>query len=375
MTAPADDLRPPRILFIPDLGDVRTSERTPVLFRLLRERHPMSGLRLPLDRFVYDTHRARLPRYALYLLGEALGGLRGLRTARARGLQVAFCETPHHALIGLWVARVLGLRCVWDSHGNALLFAKSVGKGPIYTFLSVGLDRFLARRVDLLVTVTERDADAYTEMGIDRSKVFVVPTSVQISELDRLVAAVPHPPPKEGRPVILFFGNFRYAPNREALRFVNERLAPHLEREGIPAEIHLAGRDIPRTSLHPSVRNLGFVENLPACIRHADLCIVPVWTGVGMLTKVVDIMAAGTPAVLTTFAASGIPEIRDGVHARIAADEASFCSLVADSLRHPATMAALARNARRLVQETYDWAVQVPRLDRRIAALLDSPAG
>ncbi len=346
-----------------------------MLFQLLGERHPMAGLRLPLDRFVYDTRRARFPRYVLYLLDEVFGGLRGLWTARDQGLQVAFCETPHHALVGLWVARVLGLRCVWDSHGNALLFAKSVGKGPLYTFLSAGLDRFLARHVDLLVTVTERDAEAYVEMGVDRSKVLVVPTSVQVSEVDRLVSTVPPRAPRDGRAVLLFFGNFRYAPNQDAIRFINDRLAPFLEREGLPVELRLAGRDVPQAGLHPSIRNLGFVENLPACIREADLCIVPVWTGVGILTKVVDIMAAGTPAVLSAFAASGIPEIRDGVHARVAEDEATFCARVAESLRQRASMAALARNARRLVQEKYDWAVQVPRLDGRIAALVESPAG
>lgn len=367
--------RPPRILFLPEIEDPGTSERTPMLRRLLREHHEVLGLRFPLGRLVYDTSRPKVPRYLLYVVDEALGALRGLRLARAHRLQLAFCETPHHALVGLWIARVLGLRCVWDSHGNALLFAKSVGKGKVYTFLSSALDRFLARRVDFLITVTERDADAYVAMGVRRSRIQVVPTSVALGEVDRLLGSAPGPVPSEGRKRLLFFGSFKYAPNLDSFRFINDQLAPYLEKEGLSVEIQIAGRDLPQDGLHPSVRPLGFVENLPGCIRDADLCVVPVWNGVGILTKLVDIMAAGTPAVVTEFAASGIPELHDGVHARIARSPREFCELVTGALRHPATMRAMADNARRLVQERYDWGVQAPRLERLLESLVYQAGG
>lgn len=341
---------------------------------LLRGRHEVVGLSFPLDRFVYDTGRGKAPRYALYPVAEAIGALRGLRLVRSRRLQVAFCETPHHALVGLWLSRLLGLRCIWDSHGNALLFARSVGKGKLYTFLSASLDRFLARRVDLLITVSERDAGAYAEMGAPRSRVQVVPTSVRLAEVDRQIESGPRRDAPAARRSLLFFGNFRYAPNLEALRFINDRLAPYLERLGMPVEIRIAGRDVPGMDFHPYVRPLGFVDNLPGCIRAADLCIVPVWTGVGILTKLVDIMAAGTPAVVSDFATSGIPEIRHGTHALVASSPEEFCRLVAEALRRGEEMQGLARNARRLVQETYDWSVQAPRLERMIETLV-SPAG
>ena len=371
-TAEADALR---ILFLPSVQEDATSDRSPALLRMLRRRHEVVGLPFPWDPYLYDPRRSKPARYLLYVLDKLLAGIRGVRVARDRGVDLAFCETPHHALVGLGIARLLGLPCVWDSHGNALLFARSVGKGPLYTFLSSRLDRFLGRRVDLLITVTERDAAAYEAMGVPRSRIRVVPTSVDVDQVD-LRAGLGEPvPPWDGRKTLLFFGSFAYEPNRRALEFINRRLAPFLERERIPCEIRIAGRDVPRTAMHPTVRRLGFVENLHAWIRASDLCIVPVWTGVGILTKVVDIMATGTPAVLSGFATAGIPEIRYGVHALVASTEDAFCAAVAHALRHPAEMRVMARNARGLVEARYDWRVQEPRLEEMLETLRTQPRG
>lgn len=372
-------MEPPRILFIPRVEEDRTSDRTPALLRLLRNRHEVVTLPFPWDRYLYDPSRPKPPRYVLYVADKLLGVVRGIRLARQAKIQLTFCETPHHALVGLGISRILGVPCVWDSHGNAQLWARSMRKGRAYTFLTTWMDRFLGRRVDLLITVSKTDADAYEEMGVPPARLRVIPTSVNVEQVEReasrdLSEDAPWPG-TPGRKTLIFFGSFKYAPNLDALRFISERLAPYLEREGIPCDIVVAGRDLPKTELHPWIRPVGFVENIHAWVRRADLCVVPIWNGVGILTKVVDTMATGTPLVVSSFATLGIPELRDGVHALVADRPEVFPELVAAALRDPERMKEMARNARGLVGERYDWRVYEPVLEELLTDLSDRGGG
>ena len=165
------------------------------------------------------------------------------------------------------------------------------------------------------------------------------------------------------RPILLFFGSFQYAPNREALEYIDRVLAPSLENGGFHGEIRIAGRDIPAIASHPRVRVLGFVPDLLEAIRSADLCIVPVWHGAGVLTKVLDCMAAGVPTVLSAFAADGVPEVRDGVHAYVARDQESFPNRLIEALRSPNRWSTMAASARELIETHYSWESQKARVE------------
>lgn len=345
------------ILFIPDAQGNRTSERTPIIFGMLRERHEVIGLPSPWDRIMYDPGRPKAPRAVLYVLDKVLLAWRGLRLARRNRVGVIVCDTVHHAVAGVFIARLLGIRCVWDSHGNGKLLYESLAKGRTSVRLITWLERFIGKRVDALITVSARDAAAYAQMGLAPSKVHIIPVSVQVREIDANVSGESGgtSPRSRARAVLLFFGSFGYPPNREALDFVNDELAPGLARFGIRCEIHIAGRDIPAMRFDPLVRAVGFVPNIYASIRDATLCIVPVKRGVGALTKVLDAMAVGTPIVMSDFAAKGIPEVRHGEHAFVAATDEEFLRCITQALSDPDACVAMTRRARELVEQKFDW--------------------
>lgn len=360
-----------RILFVPDVEKVGTSERSPALYRLLKGSYEVIGLTAPWDRFIYDTDRAKFPRYLLYLLDKALLVWRGISLVRQHHIELVFCETAHHAIPGLIISRILGIRCVWDSHGNVKLFAESVGKGWFYSRLAATLEGFLGKRVDALITVAQQDLEAYVRMGVPSSNIHVIPTCVSLSEIGSKESHEQDSSQTRRHasttPIILFFGMFKYAPNREALEFINATVAPYLERNGIQCEIWIAGKDIPDMPFHPFIDVLGFVPDLYACIRSANLCVIPLWKGQGVegavLTKVLDVMAVGTPAVLSEYSARGIPGIQHGTHAFVASTEQEFLHLVLEALSNPEACIPMARQARKLIEEEYDWESQRPRLE------------
>ncbi len=360
-----------RILFIPDVEWARTSERTPLLYRMFQEKHQVVGLRSPWDRKIYDPSKPKVPRYLLYFVDRVLLTLRGIRLAHAKRSEVVFCATAHHAMVGLVIAKVLGIRCVWDSQGNVRLFAESVGKGRFFTLGSVLMERFLGRRVDALITVTERDARAYVEMGVPASKIHLIPIFVDLATITELAVQGAGPRAtargERGVPALLFFGSLKYAPNLEALEYINDTLAPYLEQNGMRCEIQIAGRDLPERAWHPYLRLLGFVAPIYGTIRSADLCIVPIWKGVGTLTKVLDAMAAGTAQVLSSFAAELAPGVHDRVNAFVAPSREAFPPLVLEALRDREAREAVARNGRALVAERYDLRRYAEMLDRILA--------
>jgi len=189
-----------RILFVPLPDEGRTSERTPTLYRLMRERFPVLGLPSPRDRLLYDPSRARLPRFLLYLVDKVLLFLRGVVIAHRFRTTVVFCETAHHAVAGLAIARVLGIPCVWDSHGNGKLLYEALGKDRLSVRFVETLERFLGRRVNHLITVTDVDAAAYTSMGLPKEKVHVIPSCVSLRELDGGAPRPTEPDPIAGGP-------------------------------------------------------------------------------------------------------------------------------------------------------------------------------
>ncbi|TLZ64572.1 MAG: glycosyltransferase family 4 protein [Methanobacteriota archaeon] len=368
---------PLRILVIPKAESSGTSERSPSLYRLMRSRHRVAALEAPWDGILYNPSRARWPRLFLYIVDKILLGLRGLVYARRFRAQVVFCETAHHAIAGLAIAKILGIRCVWDSHGNGKLFYESLGKSRLAVRLIGAFEKFLGNRVDALMTVSGVDAAAYVSMGLDPSKIHVVPVFVNLHEIDSTLQSSSSPPtaPTSGRPALIFMGSFGYSPNREALEWANDVLAPYLERRGTPCEIWIAGREIPKVPFHPYIRPLGFVPNIYACIRSASLCIVPVRRGVGMLTKVIDSMAVGTPVVLFDFAAKGIPELRAGFNAYVATTDSEFLRDVEEALSDPEGRRAMSVRARRLVEQKFDREAYAGQLDAIIRGPTGVPGG
>jgi glycosyltransferase involved in cell wall biosynthesis len=350
-----------KVLIIPEIDMPPTSERTPEIYRRLMRRHEVVGLRPRWDNIIYDVDRPAILRVPPYILDKIDLIVRGLKIARREKPDAIFCETYHHALVGVAIGKLLGIPCIWDSHGNVLLFAQSAGKGRLFTLAAGTIERLLGRTVSALVTVSEVDANAYVRMGVPREKILVFPSCVDVEDIDRRVRERRRKklaaPRVEGEaPIILFFGSFKYGPNRDALQFVNEVLAPALARSGTRFRIQVAGRDIPDMTFHPSIEILGFVPDIYPCIADADVAIVPLWKGVGILVKALDVMAVGTPVVAADFLAKGIPQLQDGVHALLADTPERFIELVREVALNPIPWQPMAARGKELVIQYYDWA-------------------
>lgn len=155
----------------------------------------------------------------------------------------------------------------------------------------------------------------------------------------------PFPIRSEGPLRGVFFGNFEYGPNLEALQFLCHVLAPALAPEGI--RFRVAGPSVTAKSrmlrVPPNVEIHGFQDDIEAFASDCDFGILPLFHGEGILLKTLTLMGYGMPLVATTKAAAGTG-LRHGVDALIADDLAEMVHSVR-ILSDPSLREAMGRNA------------------------------
>jgi glycosyltransferase involved in cell wall biosynthesis len=139
-----------------------------------------------------------------------------------------------------------------------------------------------------------------------------------------------------------------------------------------PSRTFLVVGSVARPERGDGVVATGPVPDMKPFLAAADAALCPVAHGGGTKIKLLESMAAGLPLVTFPEALSGTAA-RDGEHVLCAErSEASLLQCL-DALNGDGDRGArLAANARRLVEERYDWARIARNLERTLAALVQT---
>jgi glycosyltransferase involved in cell wall biosynthesis len=106
-------------------------------------------------------------------------------------------------------------------------------------------------------------------------------------------------------------GNFRHAPNWDAVLWLKQQLWPLIRQRLPDAELHIYGAYPPpkATALHNEKEGFlvkGWVEDAHLVMRQAKVLLAPLRFGAGIKGKLVDAMINGTPSVTTTIGTEGM---------------------------------------------------------------------
>jgi hypothetical protein len=119
------------------------------------------------------------------------------------------------------------------------------------------------------------------------------------------------PTPFADRAHFLSIGNFRHAPNWDAVLWMKTAIWP-LIREQLPtAQLHIYGAYTPpkATALHNSAQGfhvMNWAEDALQVMSAARVCLAPLRFGAGIKGKIVDAMICGTPNVTTPIGAEAM---------------------------------------------------------------------
>lgn len=225
---------------------------------------------------------------------------RAYREIHRAGIEVIVSTSLIAGLHGALLKLATGRRFWMDEHNVEWHCSKRYGHRLWWLiFLLEGL---VLQVADHVTCVSDEDRERLIKsFFLPPDKVTVAPNGVDFSAL----AEVGTPAVKRSaRKRVLFFGVLDYPPNRQAVEFLGDEIAPKLS-PGV--EIRVAGRggkDL--VERFPALNFLGFVDDIHALVHESDGLVVPIFSGGGTRMKILETIACGRPVVSTACGAEGI---------------------------------------------------------------------
>ncbi len=185
---------------------------------------------------------------------------------------------------------------------------------------------FSAAQAPELTDVAQTDLCMRELAAIYRSDLSLIISEVEIDWLQRqfnVPAALLHwcpllvnsaeagGPDFHDREHMLSIGNFRHAPNWDAVLWLKQAVWPRIRARLPRAQLHVYGAYTPpkATALHNAAEGFlvkGWAPDALHVMRGARLALAPLRFGAGIKGKLVDAMQCGTPSITTPIGAEGM---------------------------------------------------------------------
>lgn len=201
---------------------------------------------------------------------------------------------------------------------------------------------------EVALNLTVSDADRTRLETAAGGRYLVVPNGVDLETMGETTT------PGSGA---VFVGPGSWLPNRDAMLFFCSQILPAI-REATPGlqvtwvgRVDGADRD---WFERQGVRMTGYVPDVRPWVRDAACAIVPLRAGTGTRIKILEAWGLGKAVVSTTIGCEGLAAI-DGENLLVRDDPREFARAVVELERDPEQRRRLGANARRTVEQRYDW--------------------
>ncbi|MBK9122246.1 MAG: glycosyltransferase [Chloroflexi bacterium] len=205
---------------------------------------------------------------------------------------------------------------------------------------------------DLVVAVSQEDADALTALGPDRP-IAVVPSAIDPANYSNLT-----PAPNVFPNTIVFTGKMDYRPNVDAALWFTDDVLPAVRKRVPSARFMIVGQQphsrLDRLREVDGVTVTGFVPEVGPYLAAAAVYVAPLRMGSGTRLKLLEAMAAGCAIVSTSTGAAGLTE--EARSSMLIADDADeLAKHIVGVLVEPERAASMRERAMSVVNKTYSW--------------------
>jgi len=219
----------------------------------------------------------------------------------------------------------------------------------------------LCRQMNAVLTTSQNDANALGDVGADPKKIAVIPIAIDCTKFQMISRPT-------GALNILILGTLFYPPNADGVRWFIREIFPLIQKKLDGVHLTIVGARPPReigdfARRNPqSVTVTGYVPDLKPYLDQAAVMVVPVRVGSGMRVRLLEAFARGIPVVTTSIGVEGI-EANHEEDLLIADQEPGFAQQTIRLLQDEGLRDRLTANARRLVEQKYDWRRVLPKLE------------
>ncbi len=221
-------------------------------------------------------------------------------------------------------------------------------------------ERRLLRAFDRVIAVSRDDAQALRNLEPGLSPT-VIPNGVDCEYF----VYRPAVGAARAAPCVVFTGTMDYRPNVDAAVWFVRAVLPLVRREVPAATFLVVGANpapaVRRLSGESGVEVTGAVVDVRPYLAQSRVYALPMRIGGGVRLKALEAMAAGLPLVSTGLGCAGI-EAEPGRHYLRADDATAFARRLVDVLTGKVACDQLVAEARRLMEERYDWRRLCPAL-------------
>lgn len=276
-----------------------------------------------------------------------------VKQVRCEGYQILHAHTPRTALVTALVSLRSGVPWCYHVHSPT---SRDSTRGFVNRVNAL-MEQVAIRSCTRLITVSKSLRREMLRLGVDRSRLTVVPNGVP--------AIDPIDPTQRLDCERWRLGLIALMRPRKGVEIALESMA-QLIQLGVSVELELIGGFetteyqkqildlIQRLSLGNHVKWTGFTNDIPAAVRRLDALVLPSLFGEGMPMVVLEALAAGVPVVATRV--EGTPEVvRHGIEGLLAEpkDAFSLANQLQALISSRQNWAELSRNALRRHRENY----------------------
>jgi len=172
-------------------------------------------------------------------------------------------------------------------------------------------------------------------------------------------------PPKT--PTVLFVGNFKWLPNKDAAVFLAKDIWPLIQTKLPQAKLWIVGRnptkEILKLAQMPNVTVTGDIKDIRTAFGQASVLLAPIRNGRGTKYKVLEAMASQVPVVTTQLGIEGVEAVNNQ-SVLVAEGAQALAQKTIQVLTNKSLAQKLAVKAKKLVYDKYNWQVISRQLDK-----------
>lgn len=214
------------------------------------------------------------------------------------------------------------------------------------------------RKAKKVVAMSEEDKKTMVHEQ-DRLSVDIVPNGVDSDFFGQEITK------KSEVPTVLYLGNFTWLQNREAVDILIKKVWPKIKAKLPIAKLWIVGKDAKEFFAHLQSDDIKVEEVLDvrSAYQQASILVAPIYGGGGTRYKNFEAFASGLPVITTSIGIRGT-EANDGVEVIIRDKPEDIADEAVKLLTNKKNYGDIARNAKKMVKEKYDWDPIAEKLSR-----------
>jgi len=200
---------------------------------------------------------------------------------------------------------------ILDEHNVEFLRFERMKRGnKLARIVLKSIEKLSCRLASKIICVSETDRDLLiNKLNINKEKFVIISNGIDTDKFfpnTQNDIKIRNQLNLSEKPIIIFFGTFKYIPNLEAVEIIYNEILPRIIKKVPDAIFLMVGKDPPLQFKHKNIIFTGMVNKIEDYINASNVVICPLISGGGTRFKIIEALACGKTVISTTIGAEGL---------------------------------------------------------------------